>query len=234
MRAHMHASHTCAGAHAHSHALACPHALTHTSHSDRAVPWPLAAFQHSSGLGEPQWLCHPGPWAEVAERALEPCRAPRCPPLGAAVAVQSGWVANGQGQPGLGQGGPGTCGVSGCDAGALAGSLGPLVSGLASSPPSRGLPSPFVGLPSPSSVPEPHSCWATWEDGGTSQVAEGSLPACPPACPHTCLLSNTTRPAPGPRAARAAPGGQLPPVTTAEPRAAVSQAASRVSSVLTY
>nr|KAF6330395.1 hypothetical protein mMyoMyo1_012385 [Myotis myotis] len=154
--------HTHAQVHTHTHTHtqpctcvpSCTHAHTHTSHSDRAVPWPLAAFQHEdSGLGEPQWLCHPGPWTEVAEGALESCRAPRCPPLGTAVAVQSGWVANGQGQPGLGQGGPSTYGVSGCDAGALAGSLGPLVSGLASSPPSRGLPSPFVGLPSPSSVP---------------------------------------------------------------------------------
>lgn len=132
--------HTRVWVHTHTVTHTCPHAHTHTSPSD----WlPLASWMaQARGLGDSEshngldggvgGALPPGPLGEVAEGALEPRRAPCCPPFSMAV---GGWpmARDSLGGPGR----AGTCGVSGCDTGALAGSLGPLASVLASSPPSR-------------------------------------------------------------------------------------------------
>lgn len=156
MSTHMHASHTHVWVHTHTVTHTCPHAHTCTSPSDWAALGLLAALRHEDSgtrgatvawMGERVVLCHPGPLGEVAEGALEPRRAPCCPPLSTAM---SGWP---MARDSLGgQGGPGTCGVSACDAGALAAPWAPWPV-LWPHAHQAGCPLSFIGPAPPSSVP---------------------------------------------------------------------------------
>lgn len=132
---------------------------------------------------------------------------------------------------------PAPVGVSRCDVRCWLAPCAPWPRGPASPLPSGVLPSPFTGPASPSYV---HGeSWATvshWakEGGGTGQVAEGSLPACPPhlslpeataarsAAPPTWLQGPTLR------------GLPRRPPATGEPRALSTHTASCVFHVFTH